>query len=179
MTEPARKVPDHIARMIRVDQAGEFGATRIYAGQLAVMGDRGPDSAEIAGMAEQEAGHRAKFDALMAERGVRPTLLQPFWDRAGFALGAMTALIGPEAAMACTAAVETEIDDHYSRQLDQLLESGEDPELAAMIEEFREDEREHRDAALAAGAERAPAYPLLSAVIRAGCRVAIRVSERV
>ena len=179
MTRPARRVPDHIARMIRVDQAGEFGATRIYAGQLAVMGDRGPDSAEIAGMAEQEAGHRAKFDALMAERGVRPTLLQPLWDRAGFALGAMTALIGPEAAMACTAAVETEIDDHYSRQLDQLLESGEDPELAAMIEEFREDEREHRDAALAAGAERAPAYPLLSAVIRAGCRVAIRVSERV
>ena len=84
------KVPDHIARMIRVDQAGEFGATRIYAGQLAVMGDRGPDSAEIAGMAEQEAGHRAKFDALMARRGVRPTALQPFWDRAGFALGAVT-----------------------------------------------------------------------------------------
>ena len=82
-------VPDHIERMIRVDQAGEFGATRIYAGQLAVMGDRGPHSAEIAGMAEQEAGHRAKFDALMAERGVRPTVLQPFWDRAGFALGAV------------------------------------------------------------------------------------------
>ncbi len=172
-------VPDHIARMIRVDQAGEFGATRIYAGQLAVMGDRGPDSAEIAGMAEQEAGHRAKFDALMARRGVRPTALRPFWDRAGFALGAVTALIGPEAAMACTAAVETEIDDHYSRQLDQLEASGEDPELAAMIEEFREDEREHRDAALAAGAERAPAYPLLSGLIRIGCRAAIRISERV
>lgn len=173
------KVPDHIARMIRVDQAGEFGATRIYAGQLAVMGDRGPHSAEIAGMAEQEAGHREKFDALMARRGIRPTLLQPFWDRAGFALGAATALIGPEAAMACTAAVETEIDAHYSDQLDRLHETGEDPELAAMIEEFREDEREHRDAALAAGAERAPAYPLLSGVIRLGCRAAIRVSERV
>ena len=173
------KVPDHIARMIRVDQAGEFGATRIYAGQLAVMGDRGPDSAEIAGMAEQEAGHRAKFDALMAERGIRPTALQPFWDRAGFALGAVTALIGPEAAMACTAAVETEIDDHYSRQLNLLNETGEDPELAAMIEEFREDEREHRDAALAAGAERAPGYPLLSGIIRLGCRAAIRISERV
>ncbi|MBX7494572.1 demethoxyubiquinone hydroxylase family protein [Qipengyuania sp. 6B39] len=172
------KVPDHIARMIRVDQAGEFGATRIYEGQLAVMGDRAPDSAEIAGMAEQEAGHRAKFDALMARRGVRPTVLQPLWDRAGFALGAATALIGPEAAMACTAAIETEIDEHYSRQLDELLETGEDPELAAMIEEFREDEREHRDAALAAGAERAPAYPLLSGMIRLGCRVAIRVSER-
>ena len=130
-------------------------------------------------MAEQEAGHRAQFDALMARRGVRPTALQPFWDKAGFALGAVTALIGPEAAMACTAAVETEIDDHYSRQLDRLQETGEDPELAAMIEEFREDEREHRDAALAAGAERAPAYPLLSGLIRLGCRAAIRVSERV
>jgi ubiquinone biosynthesis monooxygenase Coq7 len=173
------QLPDHLARIIRVDQAGEFGATRIYAGQLAVMGDRGPHSAEIAGMAEQEAGHRAKFDALMARRGVRPTALQPFWDRAGFALGAATALIGPEAAMACTAAIETEIDEHYSRQLDQLHESGEDPELAAMIEEFRDDEREHRDAALAAGAERAPAYPLLSGLIRLGCRAAIRISERV
>ncbi|WP_341712033.1 demethoxyubiquinone hydroxylase family protein [Erythrobacter sp.] len=173
------KVPDHIARMIRVDQAGEFGATRIYAGQLAVLGNRGPHAAEIAGMAEQEADHRAKFDALMARRGVRPTALQPFWDRAGFALGAATALIGPEAAMACTAAIETEIDNHYTRQLDELYASGEDPELAGMIEEFREDEREHRDAALAAGAERAPAYPLLSGLIRLGCRAAIRLSERV
>lgn len=166
-------------RMIRVDQAGEFGATRIYAGQLAVMGDRGPHSAEITAMAEQEAGHRAKFDALMARRGVRPTLLQPLWDRAGYALGAATALIGPEAAMACTAAVETEIDRHYSEQLDALDESGADPELAAMIADFREDEREHRDTAFASGAEKAPAYPLLSGAIRLGCRVAIKLSQRV
>ncbi len=170
--------PD-IARMIRVDQAGEFGATRIYAGQLAVLGDRGPHAAEIAGMAEQEAGHRAKFDALMARRGVRPTALAPFWNVAGFALGAATALIGPEAAMACTAAVEEEIDRHYTRQLDELEETGADPELAAMIAEFRDDEREHRDAALAAGAERAPGYPLLSGLIRLGCRAAIGLSERV
>lgn len=167
------------ARMIRVDQAGEFGATRIYAGQLAVMGDRGPQSAEIRGMAEQEAGHRAEFDALMARRGVRPTVLEPFWNIAGFALGAGTALIGPEAAMACTAAVETEIDNHYSQQLDELEKDDDDPELAAMIDRFREDEREHRDAALAAGAEKAPAYPLLSAAIRLGCRAAIRLSERI
>ncbi|AKQ41134.2 ubiquinone biosynthesis protein UbiB [Aurantiacibacter atlanticus] len=165
--------------MIRVDQAGEFGATRIYAGQLAVMGDRGPQSAEIRGMAEQEAGHRAEFDALMARRGVRPTVLEPFWNIAGFALGAGTALIGPEAAMACTAAVETEIDNHYSQQLDELEKDDDDPELAAMIDRFREDEREHRDAALAAGAEKAPAYPLLSAAIRLGCRAAIRLSERI
>ncbi|MXP27977.1 demethoxyubiquinone hydroxylase family protein [Porphyrobacter algicida] len=166
-------------RMIRVDQAGEFGATRIYAGQLAVMGNRGPDSAEIASMAEQEAGHREKFDALMARRGVRPTALQPFWSVAGYALGAATALIGPEAAMACTAAIEEEIDRHYTKQLDSLCEDGSDSELAVLIEECREDERAHRDAALAAGAERAPAYPLLSGAIRLGCRAAIRLSEKV
>ncbi|AWW73159.1 demethoxyubiquinone hydroxylase family protein [Erythrobacter sp. KY5] len=166
-------------RMIRVDQAGEFGATRIYEGQLAVMGDRGPHSAEIRHMAEQEEGHRARFDEMLAKRGVRPTALQPFWSVAGYALGAGTALLGPEAAMACTAAVEEEIDKHYSEQLDRLAETNSDPELAEMIEEFREDEREHRDAALANGAEKAPAYPLLSGAIRLGCRIAIKVSERV
>ena len=165
--------------MIRVDQAGEYGATRIYAGQLAVMGDRGPLAAQIRGMADQEAGHRAEFDALMARRRVRPTALQPFWAAAGYGLGVATALMGPEAAMACTAAIETEIDRHYSAQLDTLEADGDDPELAGMIDRFRADEREHLDAALAAGAERAPAYPLLSAAIRLGCRAAIRLSEKI
>lgn len=165
------------ARMLRVDQAGEYGATRIYAGQLAVLGDRNPIAAEIQHMAEQEAAHREKFDALLASRGVRPTALQPFWDVAGFALGAATALIGPKAAMACTAAVETEIDRHYTQQLEELGED--DPELSALIEQFRADERAHRDAALAAGAEEAPAYTLLSGAIRLGCRVAIRLAERI
>ena len=167
------------AAMIRVDQAGEYGATRIYAGQLAVMGDRAPHSSEIRAMAEQEAGHLAAFDALMADRGVRPTALQPLWSAAGYALGAATAFIGPEAAMACTAAVEEEIDRHYSRQLDRLHGEGDDPELADMIERFRDDERAHRDAAYAAGAERAPGFPLLTAAIRLGCRAAIRLSERI
>ncbi len=168
-----------LQRMIRVDQAGEFGATRIYEGQLAVMGDRGPHSAEIRHMAAQEAEHRAKFDALLVRRGVRPTALHPFWSAAGYALGAGTALLGPEAAMACTAAVETEIDKHYSDQLDRLEATGADPELAEMIEAFRAEEREHLESAMANGAERAPAYPLLSGVIRLGCRIAIRLSERV
>ena len=170
---------DELHRMIRVDQAGEFGATRIYEGQLAVMGDRGPHSAEIRHMAEQERVHREKFDALLAERGVRPTALQPFWSMAGYALGAGTALLGPEAAMACTAAVEEEIDKHYSEQLDRLAETNTEPELADMIEQFREEEREHRDSALEHGAEKAPAYPLLSGAIRLGCKIAIKVSERV
>jgi len=165
--------------MIRVDQAGEFGATRIYAGQLAVMGDRSPLSAEIRHMAEQEAVHRAAFDRLMAARGVRPTALQPFWGIAGYALGAATALIGPEAAMACTAAVEEEIDRHYTAQLDELERVGDDPELAGMIDTFRAEEREHRATALASGAERAPGFPLLSAAIRLGCRTAIRLAEKV
>ena len=164
---------------IRVDQAGEYGATRIYAGQLAVWGDRAPHSGEIRAMAEQEAAHRAEFDALMARRGVRPTALQPVWSAAGYALGAATALLGPEAAMACTAAVEEEIDRHYSRQLETLEADGDDPELAGMIEKFRADERAHRDAAYAAGAERAPGFPLLNAAIRLGCRAAIRLSERI
>src|SRR6478672_11398783 len=119
------------AAMIRVDQAGEYGATRIYAGQLAVMGDRAPRSADIRGMADQEQRHQEQFDALMARRRVRPTALQPLWSAAGYALGAATALLGPEAAMACTVAIETEIDRHYSRQLDEL--GDEDPELAGLI----------------------------------------------
>ncbi len=169
--------PQASARMLRVDQAGEYGATRIYAGQLAVLGNRSEIAAEIRHMADQEAVHRAKFDALIAKRGVRPTVLQPFWDVAGFALGAASALIGPKAAMACTAAVETEIDLHYTAQLEELGDS--DPELSAMIHDFREDERAHRETALAAGAEQAPAYPLISGVIRLGCRVAIRLAERI
>ena len=163
--------------MLRVNQAGEFGAIRIYAGQLAVMGDRSPLSGEIAAMAQQEAAHRERFDALLVQRGVRPTILQPLWSAAGFALGAATALIGPEAAMACTAAIETEIDRHYTEQLEAL--GDDDPELAGMIREFRDDEREHRDTALASGAERAPAYPVLFNAIRMGCRMAIAVSKRI
>lgn len=162
--------------MIRVDQAGEYGATRIYAGQLAVMGDRAPHAADVLHMAQQEEAHRARFDAMIVARGVRPTLLQPLWSAAGFALGAATALIGPEAAMACTAAIETEIERHYTQQLDELGDR--DAELADTIREFRDDEREHRDAALAAGAERAPAYPLLFHAIRLGCRAAIRLSAK-
>jgi len=173
--EPGDPRPDRVS-MLRVDQAGEYGATRIYAGQLAVMGDRHPMSRAIARMAAQEERHRAHFDAMMAQRGVRPTILQPFWHVAGFGLGAVTAAIGPEAAMACTAAIETEIDQHYGEQLDSL--AGADPVLEEAIVEFRAEEVEHRDEALASGAESAPAYPLLYGAIRMGCRAAIALSKR-
>lgn len=163
--------------MIRVDQAGEYGATRIYAGQLAIMGHRSPAARKIAGMALQEERHRAFFDRMIAERGVRPTLLQPFWDVAGFALGAVTAAIGPEAAMACTAAVETEIDRHYEEQLVALGDG--DPELSDAVREFQAEELEHRDTALATGAEQAVAYPLMFAAIRLGCKAAIAAAKRI
>ena len=172
---PARRAK--IASMIRVDQAGEFGATRIYAGQLAVMGNRHPLARDIAHMAEQEARHRAFFDRLLIERRVRPTLFAPLWHVAGFALGAVTAAMGPRAAMACTAAVETEIDSHYREQLEEL--GDDDPELSAAIADFRAEEVEHKASAIAAGAESTPGYPLLSGIIRAGCRTAIALAKRI
>jgi ubiquinone biosynthesis monooxygenase Coq7 len=163
--------------MLRVDQAGEYGATRIYAGQLAVLRPNCPEAKLIARMAAQEQRHLRRFDHLIAERRVRPTALQPLWNVAGFALGAATALMSEKAALACTDAVETEIDRHYGEQLDQLGED--DPELAADIAEFRAEEVEHRDSAREAGAAEAVGYPLLKAVIRAACRVAIDLSKRI
>lgn len=165
------------AAMLRVDQAGEFGATRIYAGQLAVLRRNCPEAKLVARMAAQEQRHLDRFNRLMAERRVRPTALQPLWSAAGFALGAATALMSEKAALACTDAVETEIDRHYGQQLKAL--GDDDPELAADIAEFRAEEAEHRDIAREAGAGQALGYPLLTAAIRAGCRVAIELSKRI
>lgn len=163
--------------MIRVDHAGEYGAVRIYEGQLAVLGNR--DSATVSAirhMAEQEQRHLKKFDALINERRVRPTALEPLWSVAGFALGAATALMGEKAAMACTAAVEEAIDEHYAAQVAVL---DHDPELKKTVEDFRQEEVAHREEALAHGAEEATGYKLLSETIKAGCRVAIKLSEKI
>jgi ubiquinone biosynthesis monooxygenase Coq7 len=163
--------------MLRVDQAGEYGAARIYAGQLAVLGNRHPSATEIARMRAQEQRHLDVFDRMMTERRVRPTALSPVWHAAGYVLGAATALMGPRAAMACTAAVESEIDRHYAQQAEALGDS--DRELSERIEEFAAEEREHRETALRHGAEQTPGYPLLSAAIRASCRAAIALSKRI
>ena len=165
------------AWMLRVDHAGEYGATRIYAGQLAVFGNNHPTARPIAQMAAQEARHLSTFDRMLAERGVRPTALQPFWHVAGHALGAATALISPQAAMACTAAVEDEIDAHYGAQRVELADT--DKPFSDLIEEFQAEELEHRDLALSHGAEDAVGYPIMYSVIRAGCRAAIYLSKRI
>jgi ubiquinone biosynthesis monooxygenase Coq7 len=164
-----------IAAMIRVDHAGEYGAVRIYEGQLAVLKD-GPAAETIRRMAAEEQRHLDTFDRLIVERRVRPTALEPVWRLAGFALGAATALMGEKAAMACTAAVEEVIDEHYAGQIETLGDS--DAELKSTVAAFRADEVAHRDTALASGAEDAPGYPVLREAIKAGCRLAIALSTR-
>jgi ubiquinone biosynthesis monooxygenase Coq7 len=171
----------NIESMIRVDHAGEYGAVRIYQGQLAVLKRRqGTEHSveTIQHMAEQEQRHLKAFDALVNERRVRPTALEPVWRIAGFALGAATAAMGEKAAFACTAAVEEVIDEHYAAQI-TALEDGRDASLKAQVEDFRADEAAHRDTALKEGAEQTPGYRLLSETIKAGCRLAIKLSERI
>ncbi len=170
-----------VERVIRVDQAGEFGAVRIYEGQLAAMrwsGRSNSDAArKIAAMARSEREHNKTFDRLAAERRVRPTLLSPIWNVAGFALGAATALMGDKAAMACTVAIEETIDEHYASQAASL--GDDEAALRTTVEKFRAEEIAHRDEALASGAEQAPGYEALTRVIKTGSKLAIWLSTRI
>ena len=180
--EPPLRLPGdmsqraEIEQMIRVDHAGEYGAKRIYQGQLAVLG-RTDKGNVLRHMQAQEQVHLDTFAALVASRRVRPTALLPLWHLAGYALGAATAALGTRAAMACTVAVEEAIDEHYAAQAAAL--PADEHELRATIERFRAEELEHRDIGLENEAELAPAYKLMSRVIKAGCKVAIAVSEKV
>jgi len=165
-----------VARMIRVDHAGEYGARRIYEGQLAVLG-RNAGGGSIRRMYDQELEHLDRFEKLMIARRVRPTALQPLWHVAGFALGAATAMMGERAAMACTVAIEEVIDEHYGDQAERL--GPEEADLKSSIETFQADEREHRDTALDHGAEQTPGYEVLRGAVKSGSRLAIWLSERI
>jgi ubiquinone biosynthesis monooxygenase Coq7 len=167
---------DQVKRFIRVDHAGEYGAAQIYAGQLAVLG-RGQHGPVLQHMKDQEQVHLDSFSTLIAARRVRPTVLLPLWRIAGFALGAVTAAMGPRTAMACTVAVEETIDEHYRAQEEALDDTESD--LRATIATFRAEELEHRDIGLANEAELTPGYRVLTAVIKAGCKAAIKISERI
>jgi 3-demethoxyubiquinol 3-hydroxylase len=164
-----------VERIIRVDHAGEYGAERIYAGQLAVLG-RGDKGDVLRHMKAQEQVHLNAFRDLLRDRNVRPTALLPLWHVAGLALGAVTAAMGSRAAMACTVAVEEAIDEHYANQARAL--GDDEPALRGTIEKFRAEELEHRDIGLQHEAEQAPGYRALHAVIKTGCKVAIAISER-
>jgi len=173
---PGDVTPDELVQqMIRVDHAGEYGAARIYEGQLAIL-RAGPDAEAVKEMADQEKRHLARFDEILLKRRVRPSVLSPLWHTAGYALGAASALLGTRAAMACTAAVEEVIDEHYGEQAQAL--GDDEGELRDLIEEFREDELAHRDIALDRGAEHAPGYELMTGVIKAGSRLAIWLAKR-
>jgi ubiquinone biosynthesis monooxygenase Coq7 len=163
-------------RMIRVNHAGEYGAKRIYAGQLAVLGNQ-PAGDAIRHMAEQEEEHLRAFSDIMVARKVRPTILSPLWHVAGYAMGAATALLGEKAAMACTVAVESVIDEHYAQQETEL--GARDPELKNMITRFRAEEKEHHDLALGRGAEQTPFYEALTSVIKLQTKLAIWLSSRI
>ncbi|MGD2131352.1 MAG: demethoxyubiquinone hydroxylase family protein [Maricaulaceae bacterium] len=179
---PGDGLKRRVEEMLRVDHAGEYGAVAIYRGQQAVLArarkTRGT-ARTLNEMEREEQRHLEAFDTLLNERQVRPTALAPVWNAAGFALGAATALLGERAAHACTEAVETVIEQHYQSQVDELEAAGEEPELAKTFAEFRAEELNHRDEAVNLGAKDAPGYPLLAAFIRAGCRAAIKVSEKV
>lgn len=181
-SQPGQAEEAAIKEMIRVDHAGEYGAVRIYEGQLAVFKHlpHKRDTADaLSRMAKDEEVHLARFDKIVNERGVRPTALNPIWHVAGFALGAATALMGEKAAHACTEAVETVIDEHYAAQVKRLDAMGDtERPLRDTIEQFRLEELQHRDEAIEKGAKEALAYPLLSGVIKSACRLAIKLSEK-
>lgn len=197
MSEHASRPSKMVDKFVRVDHAGELGADRIYAGQMAILGENHRISQEttkiaskivghtkvgptIKHMWEQEKVHRNEMERLIMKHRVRPTIMMPFWNVAGFMLGATTALMGEKAAMACTVAVETVIVEHYNDQLRQLMDSpNPDKELLETITKFRDEEQEHHDCGIDHGAKQAPFYEALTNVIKIGCKTAIKISEKI
>ena len=169
---------EYVERLIRVDHAGEYGAVRIYEGQLAILGKK-PSGPVVQHMLEQEKAHLATFNKLINERRVRPTALMPLWHVAGFALGAATAMMGERAAMACTVGVEEAIDEHYQSQIEALEPYSDEANLRQTCVKFREEELEHRDTGLDHGAKQAPGYEVLTGAIKVGSKLAIWLSKRI
>ena len=165
-----------LERYIRVDHAGERAAQQIYRGQLVVLGQHEMGD-EIRHMMEQEVEHLETFDTLINERKVRPSFLDPVWGAAGFALGLVTAAMGPKAAMACTIAVEEVIGEHYQKQAENL--GSDEANLKKTIERFRDEELEHRDIAVDYKGREARHYKMLHDVIQKGCRTAIKIAEKI
>lgn len=172
---------EKVHRMIRVDQAGEYGAIQIYKGQLAILKNT-PEAPKISHMLEQEETHLTAFNEQLLKNRVRPTALSPLWKGLGFGLGAITALMGKKPAMLCTVAVEEVIDEHYASQEHALETDSNTPEeqiLKELISKCRQEELEHRDTGLEEGARDFPGHQLLEAAIKTGVKAAIWLSKRV
>ncbi|MCJ1454908.1 hypothetical protein MMC28_005261 [Mycoblastus sanguinarius] len=177
---------------LRVNQAGELAATLIYNAQTPPITRAHPHLRPLMHhMYSQEAGHFDTFNHLLARHRIRPTAMYPVWQAAASVLGWGTGLMGKEASMACTEAVETEIGGHYNWQVRVLLgwvkemeEKGEEigeevRELVSTLKRIRDEELEHLDEAVGEGAKEAKPYEFLNRVIRSGCKGAIWISERV
>ena len=170
-------IEGEIKRIIRVDQAGEYGETRIYAGQCAALKHH-PNLAVVQHMLAQEMTHLKKFNTLMSARRVSPSILSPLWHVAGFALGYITAKMGEQSAMACTVAIEEVIDDHYQHQEQFLSSLPQEHELLGTITQCRQEELEHKDTAIGHGASSAPLYKGMTKAIKIVSRAAIWLSSR-
>jgi len=167
-----------IEEIIRVDHAGEHGATQIYRGQLAIFNKNTSFGKEIKEMADQEVVHKSKFDELIVKENVKPTIMFPLWNVAGFALGLGTALLGKKAAMACTVAVEEVIGQHYEEQAEELSKRKIKPDLLKTVKKFREDELEHHDTGVDHQAEMTTGYVILTKTIKQLCYTAIKISKK-
>jgi ubiquinone biosynthesis monooxygenase Coq7 len=165
-------------KYIRVNHAGEYGAVRIYQGQIDAMKHKKASNLTtiraLKDMYIQEQKHLLFFEKELVERRIRPTILQPLWHVLGYALGYATAKIGEEAAMTATVAIEEVIDQHYAHQID-IIEN--DAALKSAIETIREDELEHRDIALKHNPQAIVAYPLIKTTIQIASRAAIWLSK--
>lgn len=165
-------------QMIRVNQAGEFGARMIYKGQMSALKNNPRAMAALKEMAEQEDAHLKMFNRLVVERKVRPTIMQPLWAIGAYSMGFITALMGEKQAHACTIAVEEVIEEHYQSQLNDLKNDS-DTELKDIIQKCKEDETHHKNIATDFGGREAPSYDLLTVVIKAFSRFAIQVSKKI
>lgn len=167
--------------MIRVNHAGEYGAKRIYSGQIAGFSNSNNKKllSILEHMKKQEIEHFNYFDEKITKDKIRPTLMQPIWNIAGFAMGYATAKMGEKAAMTCTVAVEEVIDQHYEEQLQELQKDQKNnKELIDKIEQFQKEELEHRDIALDNNAADSKIYQPLKFLISNASKLAIKISKK-
>ena len=167
---------DIIQKMIRVDHAGEYGARRIYEGQLSLPLNQEATNT-IQHMLQQEELHLSYFSQLLLERKVRPTILIPLWHVIGYILGKGSVMIGSKAAMLVTQSIEEVIEQHYQHQIDYLESHNIEKELLSRIKQFQLEEVEHRDTALVFGSNEVACGSMISRVIKYMCNVAIRLSK--
>ena len=169
-----------LEKIIRVDQAGERGAIKIYEGQLLALNTIIKNDnlkKMIEEMKDHEKEHLDFFNKEIRKRNIKPTKLMPLWDLLGIGLGFGSAIMGKKATMLCTASVEEVIDGHYKNQLNQL--NSDERLLKEKIKKFRDDEIQHKNMAYDNGAQKEGIYLILDKIIKTGSKIAINLSEKI